>query len=172
MIKNRRHLGYSLIETVVYTAILAALSVFVANTLLASFGALKAARANRRVVLSSETALERITREGRLASSVDENQSTLNQNPSTLVLNSVVSAGDSTPSSKSFFVSGGRLAFQQDGGEIKFITSPNADVSSFVVTKIDSLHSQLVKINLSINSSGRSPVDRSFYASAVLRGGY
>lgn len=171
--KNAKTSGYSLIEVVIYTAILASLTIFVANTVLLSFSSLKNARINRKINLSAETALERLIRESRLARSVDNTLSVLGSNPSTLVLESVASAVDATPSSKSFFISGGRLAFQKNGGEIKFLTAPNIYVSSFLVSKTESLHSEAVKINLILESSeSASPVSRSFYISAVLRGGY
>lgn len=165
--------GYSLVEAVIYTAILASLTIFVSNTVLLSFSALKNAKANRRTALSAETALERIIREGRMASSVNDASSVLGSDPAVLVLNSVVSATNNTPSSKSFFISEGRLAFRQDGGEIKFLTAPKISVSSFRVSKIESVHSQAVKINLALKPTDDALAnERNFYLSAVLRGGY
>lgn len=165
--------GYGLIEVVIYTAILSALTLFVANTVLLSFSTLKSARINRRMALSAETALERIIREARMASSVDEALSVLGSDPATLVLNSVVSAENNAPSSKSFFVSGGRLALRESGGEIKFLTAPKISVSSFRVSKTESVHSQTVKINLNLKPADKALAEeRKFYLSAVLRGGY
>lgn len=165
--------GYTLIETVIYTAILASLSIFVANTIILAFVSFNKARTDRRVVIDAETALERIARESRAALSVDEVQSVLGSNPSKLVLNSVVGFGDNTPITKQFFVSEGRLAFQEGAGQAKFLTSPASTVASFIVFKSDTAHSQAVKITLELEAgSGQSVTRRSFYISAVLRGGY
>ena len=165
--------GFSLIEIVIYTAILAALSLFVANTTLLSFNSLNRARLNRKVALSAETALERLTREIKLASSINEAQSVLGTNPSTVVLNTVVSAEDITPASKIFSVSGGQITLQENGGEIKFLTAPGITVSSFTASGIDLLHSKAIKINLVIESGGGSiRTSKTFYASAVLRESY
>lgn len=171
-VKNSKS-GYTLIETVIYTAILTSLSIFVANTIILAFVSFNKARVDRRVVIDAETALERITRESRSALSVDEIQSVFGSNPSKLVLNSTVGFGDNTPIIRQFFVSGGRMAFQEGSGEIKFLTSPAATVSSFIVSKSDTARSQAVKISLSLEAgSGQSATNRSFYVSAVLRGGY
>ena len=165
--------GYTLIETLIYAAILASLSIFVANTIILAFASFNKARLDRRVVIDAETVLERIARESRTASSVDEAQSILGLNPSKLVLNSVVSPEDGTAITRQFFVSGGRLAFQEGSGEARFLTSPGSSVSSFVVSKSDTLRSQAVKVSLTLEAeSGRNQTVRSFYVSAVLRGGY
>ncbi|MEK7567224.1 MAG: hypothetical protein AAB527_03780 [Patescibacteria group bacterium] len=165
--------GYSLIETVVYAAILATLAIFVVNTLIISFKAFNQGRTNRRIVIDAETALERIVRESRMASSVDEAQSIFDSSQSNLVLNSQVSAEDAASIVKKFFISGGRLAFQEGAGSARFLTAPNTSVSSFVVSKSDSAHSQSVKVSLVLVAGvGSSVTSRSFYTSAVLRGGY
>ena len=165
--------GYSLIEVVVYAAILAALAVFVANTMITSFKAFNQGRVNRRIVIDAETALERIVRESRMASSVDETQSVLDSDFSNLVLNSRVSSEDETAVVKKFFISGGRLAFQEGSGEERFLTAPNTYVSSFFVSSASSTRSQAVKISLVLEAgSGPGFTSRNFYTSAVLRGGY
>src|SRR3989344_3754671 len=139
--------GYSLIEVVVYAAILAALAVFVANTMITSFKAFNQGRVNRRIVLDADF--------------------------SNLVLNSRVSSEDETAVVKKFFISGGRLAFQEGSGEERFLTAPNTYVSSFFVSSASSPRSQAVKISLVLEAgSGPGFTSRNFYTSAVLRGGY
>ncbi len=170
---NKSASGYSLIEVVIYAALLGALAVFVANTMIISFKAFNQGRVNRRIVIDAETALERIVRESRMASSVDEVQSVLGSDSSNLALNSQVSPDDPTIIVKKFFISGGRLAFQEGAGDPRFLTAPNTTVSSFFVSKADSVHSQAVKISLLLESgSGSSNTSRYFYTTGVLRGGY
>src|SRR3989338_4825705 len=112
-LKPKTSAGYSLIEMVVYAAILATLAVFVSDTTIVSFKAFNQSRTNRRIVIDAETALERIVRESRMASSVDEIQSVFDSDSSVLVLNSQVSAEDPTSIAKKFFISGSRLVFQE-----------------------------------------------------------
>src|SRR3989344_587811 len=120
--------------------------VFVANTMITSFKAFNQGRVNRRIVIDAETALERIVR---------------------------ASTEDETAVVKKFFISGGRLAFQEGPGEARFLTAPNTYVSSFFVSSASSTRSQTVKISLILEAgSGSGFTSRNFYTSAVLRGGY
>lgn len=165
--------GISLIEVVVYVAILAVISVLVVNTILIMFSAFAKAKALRRVILDGETALERITRETRLASSVDDTLSSLGVDPSHLVLNTVRSSTNSTPVNKEIYISEGRIVLKEGTDPAEFLTSPSTTVSSFVVSKIDTTNSQAIKINLTIGigtSSGQ--LSRSLYNTTILRGTY
>ncbi|QQG45985.1 MAG: prepilin-type N-terminal cleavage/methylation domain-containing protein [Candidatus Niyogibacteria bacterium] len=165
--------GVSLIETVIYVAILAVLIVFTVNTILTMSSVYARARLIRRVAFDSETALERVTREIRLASSVDDGASSFDVNPSRVVLNTIKSFEDPTPEIKEFYLSGSRLAFREGAGAEKFLTSDDTDVSSFVVNKIQTQHSQALKITLIIEASGgKNQISRNFYQTAILKGGY
>lgn len=169
----RFHKGFSLIETVIYVAILAVLSVLVVNTILIMFSAFTKASILRRVTLDGETAFERITREIRLASSINDGSSILNVNPSRLALNTVRSATDSTSVTKQFYVSSGRLVLQEDSNPIEYLISPRATTTSFIVSKITTTHSQVAKISLTLEvGKGSNQVSRSFFNTVILRGSY
>lgn len=160
-------------EIVVYAAIVAALSVFVVQAILGMAGAFTEAKTVRRVTQDGETALERITREVRLASVVDDAASMLGSHPSRLSLDTVRSSSDPTSANKDFYVSGGRIAFQQDGGAVEYLTSPTSSTTKFIVTKIVTPHSQAVRIELTLQAAGRATTTiRSFFNTVVLRGGY
>ncbi|MBI2039312.1 MAG: hypothetical protein HYT22_03495 [Candidatus Niyogibacteria bacterium] len=165
--------GFTLAEIVVYIAILAALSVFVVQAILAMAATLAEAKTVRRLTLDGETALERITREVRLASAVDDAASTLGAHPSRLSLDTVRSSTDPTFSDKDFYVLQGRIAFAEDGGAADYLTSPTSSTTQFIVTKITTPRSQAVRIQLALQAgSGSKLVSRSFFNTIVLRGGY
>lgn len=165
--------GFTLIEIVIYVAILAVLSVLVLSSILSMASAFVKAKTVRRLTLDGETALERITREVRLANAIDDAASILGSHPSRLSLDTVRSSTDSTFSNKDFYVSQGRIAFQQDGGAVDYLTSPTSSTTQFIVTKITTPHSQAVRIQLALQAaSGSTTTVRSFFNTVILRGGY
>lgn len=165
--------GYTLIEIVIYVAILAALSALVINTIIIMFSAFAKARLSQRIAIDGETALERLTRETRLASSVNDGQSVLDINLSVLALNSVKSAIDPAPVLKRFFVSDNRLVLQENSDPPVYLTSPKSAVSQFLISKIATAKSEAIKISLTVEAkSGSAESGRSFYNTVILRGSY
>src|SRR3989344_7254095 len=169
----RYNRGASLIETLIYSAILAVLSVLAINTVLAMLSAFSQARALKQAGLSAETSLERLTREVRLASSIDEGASFFTASSSRLVLNTVKSAADPTPVSRQFFVSGSRMAVQEGSDPVEFLTSNKILISSFWAAKITTPNSQAVKVVLALETvPGKHQARQTFYQHVILRGRY
>ncbi|MBI5787157.1 MAG: hypothetical protein HY446_01245 [Candidatus Niyogibacteria bacterium] len=165
--------GSSLIETLLYSAILIVLSVAAINTLLAMTSVFSQARALRQVGLNAETSLERLTREARLASGINEASSVFSATSSRLVLDTVRSSTDPTQVLKQFYVSGGRLALQENSDPAEFLTSNKVVVGSFWVDEITALNSEAVKIILELETApGRNQASQTFYQSVILRGSY
>lgn len=161
-----------MLEAVIYVAILALLSALVINTILVMFSAYAQGRLERRLVLDAETALERISREIRLASGVNAS-SALGTDSSRLALNTVRSATDPTAAVKEFYISSGRLVIQQDSGPLEFLTSDKSAVTIFNLVKVTAAHSEAVKIVFTLEAeSGRKQVSQTFYNTVVLRGSY
>src|SRR3989344_6517536 len=152
--------GFTLIETIVYAAILAVLSVAVIATILSMTSAFAKAKILRRLTLDAETVLERVSRDARSASAVDDAASVLNASSSRLSLDT----------GNNFYISGGRVAFQQNGGVVDYLTSPTSSTTSFFVTKITTARSEAVKIQLTLSAgSGEGQITRSFFSTVILR---
>jgi type II secretory pathway pseudopilin PulG len=165
--------GFSLIEIVIYVAILATLSVLVVSAIVIMFTAFAKAKLSQRTALDGQTALERLTREIRLGLSVNDAESILGTSPSKLVLNSVKSPTDSAPALKQFFVSDNRLVLRENSDPIIFLTSPKSAVSQFLISKISTAESEAVKISLTIEAKrGSAESSRLFYNTVILRGSY
>lgn len=165
--------GLTLIEVVIYVAILAVLSVLVINTILLMFSAFTKARVVREISSDGEVALERIVREVRLATSINSGLSTFGTDSSHLALNTVRSPMDSTSVVKEIYVSGGRLVLQEDSGPLEYLTSPNSVIVSFLVFSILTNRSEAVKITLTLERErGSEQFSRSFFNTIILRGSY
>ncbi|MBI2175407.1 MAG: hypothetical protein HYU35_01600 [Parcubacteria group bacterium] len=164
--------GTTLLETVFYVAVLAGLLLFLVNTLLVFSAALGQAKRVRRVTFDAETALERFVRESRLAFAV-RSASMLDIPSSVLALDTVVSATDPAVTTKIFSVSGGRLTLQEGGGAHVALTSPDVTVSEFTVSKITAVHSEGVRVRLTLETrAGDMIIERTFLHTAALRGSY
>lgn len=165
--------GASLIELVVYVAIFSALSVVVVNTLLSLSSSYGRMRALRVITGDAHTALERFVREIRLASDVDGAGSVLDVNPSFITLVTVKSHTDPTPTTKEIYVTNDRFVFKEGSDPEGYFTSSRSNVTSFVATQIITPHSKALKITFTIESgSGKAHVQRMFYTTIILKGGY
>lgn len=163
--------GFALVETIMYVGIIAVMSVFIINMILSMFFAFANARDIRRLTLDGTIALERITREIRLANAVN-GTSVFDIHPSSLALASVMGSNDPTPATKEFLVINGRIAMRTNGN-LEYLVSPQTTTSLFIMRHIKTARSEGIKIEFTIERDTRKgPLARSFYTSVILRGSY
>ncbi len=168
---HRHDRGYSLVEMIIYIAIL----VLVAGLVIE--GLLPLARSYRQVVLalaidgSASAALERMVREIRQASAVS-GSSVLNSSPGTLVLTSTDSSGNGT--TITFDTSAGAVRIQEGGGAPYNLTGGGVSVSKLIFsTQANGTTSALVGIDMVLSATFGSTTRASeFKTSATLRNSY
>ena len=165
--------GFSLIEIVIYVAILATLSVLAINTILTMTSTFSKARIVRRITADADGALERIVREIRLASALNLGASSLGIDPAHIVLSSARSHSDSAATVKDIGVVSGRLRLQEGSDPAVFLTSPQTRVTRFQAFRMATTRSEALKLELTFEAgAGRNLVQRNFYSTAILRGSY
>lgn len=166
--------GISLIEAIIYTAIILFLMVVVVNT---SFVVLSSANKThlKRIILGEAgIAVERMVREIRLADAVNVSQSVLGVNPGVLQLSTIVSSEDTTPTTREFYLSGNMLMMKEGAGTALPLTR-DASVTNLVFYHIvaQSTTSQAVSFELTAEKSFKDRVEsHTFNATAVLRRSY
>ena len=173
MIKTgtRLQCGYTLLEAVVYTAVVALLFVIVVNTLLAVVSLYNEFDVYRDLQDSAVTASERITREIRNANQVSTSGSTFGTHPGELVLSSTNESGD--PITLEFRLSGDVLHLYKDGVDQGPLTSTEVAVSELVFRHSVATTSELIRLDLELTGEeGAADLIRSFHVSTVLRGSY
>jgi type II secretory pathway pseudopilin PulG len=188
--------GMSLVELVVYIAILSLITFVIMNGILQLSSVFGKSRTERRVSLTAETALERMVREIRLAKDITCLSTTGGTacpvvqsegiNFGALELDSFVSHSSSVDQDKKFYCS------SSSGNCTQIMFDPNTAVasdeqqltpSSVTVTSLTfkKLYNPAdvaettgaVRIEMTITSgSGNTQVTHTYYATAVLRGGY
>lgn len=170
---NDMRKGFTLLEVLIYLAILALITTGAVRLLLSSSFNLAEARSERKIISTGENVMENMLREIRLSSSVVAGSSVFASNPGTLALTTLTSPGSGTETTKVFAISGGRITKQVGGGAAEFVTPIEAVVTDLTFWRSVSAHSDLVRIKITIEAGqGRSKETATFYGSAVLRRGY
>lgn len=162
--------GFTLIEMVVYAAVLGVLSVLAMNSTLIMTQVYSSLRASRDLNQSATTVLERMTREIRTANAIDAS-SVINANPSDLVLNTKDSGGANT--TVEFYVLNGLINIKEGGVAQGTLMTSSTQVDNFVVRTITSTNFKAVKIELTMTATrGTKSKTRNFYNTIVLRDSY
>lgn len=160
--------GFSLIEMVVYIAILVGMLVIVIQVVFSITRSSQMVHSARNIETSAVSALERIGRELRQAQSVDTVASTLNSHPGVLALDGESDAG--VAYSREFYLSGGRLRLRENGVEAGVLTHASTTVTNLVFTRFYATSTEGVRIQMTLES-GTSTAYRTetFYSSILLR---
>lgn len=171
--KLDRNGGFTLIELVVYVALLAAVSTVTINSILILNRALVAFRLERRINTSVDTAMRRISRELRLANDIYAS-STLDTSPGVLSLRSVESEDDAAPKDVMIYISDGGLTLRRATSSPTILTASGVSLISLVFRQItNSANSKSVKAEMIFQaSSGYATTTKNYYTTVVLRGSY
>ncbi len=164
--------GFTLVEMVVYAAVLGVLSVLAINSTFIMTQAYASLRVSRDLNQSATAVLERMTREIRAASGIDPSSVT-GTNPSDLVLNTK-DAGGAITTVEFYKDLTDNLIKVKEGGIAKgSLMTSSTQVNNFVVRTMSGTNSKAVKIELTITATrGTKSKTRNFYNTVVLRGSY
>jgi type II secretory pathway pseudopilin PulG len=160
--------GFSLIEMLVYVAILAFMLAVIIEVVLSVARSERVMKAVRSVENSAIVSLERISRELREAESVDTTLSTLGSHPGSLVLEGTDGEGNSVTTE--FYLSQGRLMLRENGVESGALTETGATVTDLKFHYFSATTSAGVRTEITIES-GTSTHYRTekFYSTSVTR---
>lgn len=165
--KKSSRKGFSLIEMLVYLALLALILVALVNMILSMNKAYGYLKYSRHLQTSGVDALDRMVRDIRNAQSVNTGESTLDASPGVLTLNTTTST--SSAQTLKFYISGGALHINQDGGDLGLLTLPDTTVTNLIFRKMSTGISEAVKIEMTITAGTHTG---NFYSTAILRDSY
>ncbi len=159
--------GFSLVEMVVYIALLVVLLIIVVQVVFSVTRNNRIMRSARNIEVSAVEALERLNREIRNADSIDTTSSVLGSSPGVLSLDSVA---DGVASSVEFYLAGGRIRVRENGSEAGALTLASTTVTSLIFNRFSASSTEGVRITLTLES-GTSTSYRSetFYSSVLVR---
>ncbi len=162
--------GYTLLETIIVITI-ASLVIGVTVSIFSSFiDSYRHVKALGRINSSAVVVLDRITRELKLASSIDYVNSEFNTHPGRLVLNSFYKGSSAVVD---FYFDNGVLKMKRDGVEVGALTRDDVTVGNLIFYSSNNLKSSIVRTDIDLITNVSSIVkSATFYSSAVIRGGY
>ena len=170
-LRNMKRRGMSLVEILIYTAILAVLFVLVVNTVLTMAKSYTTLRLAKQINLAAATSLERIAREIQNAISVDQVQSVFGTSPGSLSLNTLDPVGN--PKTIQFFIEDGALRVREDGVDTGPMIGTKVTVTNLTFSYVESGPSEAVKIVMSLQTSLDDKIKTAtFYDTIILRGSY
>lgn len=166
--RTSKRRGVSLLETVIYVAILASMLVMVVNTLLALNASFVGIRLSKEMNVSAHAALERISSEVKKAKQVDQAASVFNANPSLLALSTT--DDNDNPITIRFSVSNGALRVTSNGVDLGALTGEGITVSNFTIGFINTGRSNAVTVTLELSGArGKTAISNIFRMAAVTR---
>lgn len=160
--------GYSFLEVIVYTGILALIFALSVGSILSVHGGFNKTMIESRISRNGEFALERMVRDMRMASSTNTTLSVFGESPGVLQLGT---------NPIKYFLSSTTLQRKDEGNQAENITSSDVRVVSllFFRDSISSpkISSEIIKVEFELEAgSGKFFKSRKFFGSAVLRGAY
>lgn len=163
-ISKNKNRGYSLVETVIYLSIFVVVSVLVIKLILSFVSSYRFISVSHRLERSAISAMERMTREIRLAGNVNSGQSVFSSNPGTLSL-----VANSTTTK--FYISGGRIMMDVNGSQVGPLTESSVSVTNLVYHLVSNSNSDAVKIDLTLETSlGGVVKTKNYHDTVVLKG--
>ena len=163
--------GFSLIEMIVYIAVLSMVFGVFTGIVLAVNSSYAKIGVVRSLDIAGITSVERMTRTIRASASIDAANSTLGTSPGVLALLGVDASG--APSNAVFQVSNQNIQIKVNGTVQGTLLPAGVTVSSLVFRSINSGKSTAVKIEMQLSGvSGKASRVENYYSTIILRGSY
>lgn len=166
--KTTNKKGFSLIEMLVYLAILTLMLWVIANILNSMIRTERVAASSKNVENAAIFGLDRIVREVRDASLVTAS-STLDVSPGVLSLSGLDVSGQAK--SVEFYLIQNVLHIKENGVDKGALTENNAKVTSLIFSVINNTNSKSVKTTMTVESGTSTTYKKeTFYSTTILRG--
>lgn len=165
--------GFTLVETLVYMAILVVLLSAIVNAVLVLTTHYRAVRNTREMEDSVIAAFDRMTRDIRDADGFIASATILNvANGSLSLLEQDLSSGQSTTTD--YYVENSRLYVRENGVVLGPLTKSSIKTTSLIFRRIDTANSNAFKIEMSMQTDQAVPnvISNNFYTTVVMRGSY
>ncbi len=165
--------GMTLVETLIYAALLVILLASIVQAVLLLTTHYRAVRNTRDIEDSAIAVLDRLVREARNADEISASSTPSGTNPSILALTVRDSAtGNSTTTQ--FSVSDGRMVLHVNDVYQGPLTKGSVIVLGFQINQIVTSRSTALRVQLSLQSDQATPavITKNFYDTVVLRGSY
>ncbi len=166
MIHGSRFGGFSLVEMLVYVAILALALVFITTALVRVSTSYRALKDAKNISHAAADILSRMVYEIRQSDAVDTGSSNFGSSPGRLTLTQ-------SGVSKEFYIASSTLRLRDAGVDQGSLTPVGATIESFTVYQLQNSVSKAIAISLTIASkAGNATTTKTFQTTAVMRDVY
>lgn len=163
----KRKSGYTLVETVIYIAMLTIVYFLIISTLLSFKNSYRNILALRLVDNSAIDSMERMSRDIRWSTTVDTNNSILDTTPGALT---IVSTSNGISTTTKFYLQNNIIKIDINGVYYGPLTISNASVTSLIFRKMDSGISTAVKVDMMISgTSGQVTKTKSYHTTILMK---
>jgi type II secretory pathway component PulJ len=162
-IQQNKKLGFSLIESLIYIAILSVMAVVVVNALVIASKSYSNLKTSRNINNSVITSLERMTRAIKSADDIVGVESVFDTHPGKLVL-------QSNATTTEFYLSNGILRIKENTVDIGPLIQKESYIDNLVFRLFDNGISKAIRIEMTISIVYKNIIKtKKFYSTAVLR---
>ena len=167
----KKNKGFSMAEILVYITIMTVVMLVIINIVMVVSKSLKQSSEYDSIKNSAISGLEKITKEVKVATSIDLDHSVFNSSNGVLILNS--KDGNSVSRVTKFYLDSTLVKVDIDGTYLNTITYSDTKVLSLVFVPISTENSQAVKIEMVVvGGDENSQISEKFYSTVVLRNSY
>ena len=156
-----KKLGYSLVEMLIYVAILAFICIVVVSTITSFSQSYRNITALRLLDHSANDSLERMTRDIRASISIDLTNSLFGTSPGVLVL-------QNNSTTTKFYIFNKALQVDVNNASSGPITNSKASITNLVFTKISNSISVAIKIDMTISATDGQATKTKIYHSTII----
>jgi len=162
---SKYHKGFTLLEMVIYIAILTLIAVVVVNTVLSLAVSFNSLRATRDINNAAMVSLERMGRDIRGATGIDTGGSSFGSHPGTLLLIGAIET--------EFYLDDGVIKVREDDVEAGALTREAATTTNLVFYHISASPYSGIRIEMTLESTrGTITKTKSFSSFVALRSSY
>jgi type II secretory pathway component PulJ len=170
-ITHKKEKGFSLVEMLIYIAILSMILVAIISVLFLLSRSHRAASSTKYVQSAALLSIDRMTRDIHNATTVNVIDSNLGSNPGRLSVNGIDSLGNTR--NVEFYVQSGVLKVNENGVYAGQLTSSSTVVSNLIFRHIDQTVADAIRIEMQLSAGqGDYAKSETFYTTAVLRNSY
>jgi type II secretory pathway pseudopilin PulG len=167
-ILENKNKGYSLVEMLIYVAILSIITFVLANTVLSFTRSYRDLASLRIVDHSGIDAMERMTRDIRASYAVDTANSILGTSPGVLTLLSTINGVTKTTK---FYLNNGVIKVDVNGSYFGPLTLQKATINNLVFNVLDSGISKAVKVDMTVSAAlGTTTKTKKYHSTIILKG--
>lgn len=163
---NNTNKGFTLIETVLYFALLAVISVLVIGNIITLFKNYKVVRSNQAIEYNAISIFDKLSRDVHDAKNVVVSNSSFSIPQGVLELNIASSTDDTSSTTVRFYLSGGKVKYMKNGVDFGNLSTNAVTVSNFKINYISATSSEAVKVEMTLDN----PIaTKNFYTTIQLR---